>query len=743
MNFKLVSLFVTPPTFLLGDDSIGASVLPLFGSDVTNIFDRSISEASDILEYWLCQFIHSTDDHSDFSLIENLRTVKDYFLHIRHDTLYFSNYKEDIHPLLIRLSYKFPAIDHLSESVIDFHELSFPFDIANCLLSIIIDRSCVGQHSFQLRQLVSHAIVSQFDPSIQKIVDDIYYRMQQKIRLTIDYWDRNIFKGFFDSEAVHSMHLIYLLLDDIFSIAGGSLRYDSDLFLERTPLVRAICEASFSNKLTIQALYSDISDDWLFNFSQYLSLGEMHPPSDIKLSVQDILDSPKFLQFLMSCDFLSQDQLSLLKQTQSSFSDSFSFDFSWLSFSNFLGCEHTTFNNLFVNLLLNHICHVLNYRFFEAKPPISTLSDFSSLNTKILREYFLEEVKPTPFTFSDIDLLRQLSTPNSEYCKYFIKPFFDLSMFMISHCDPVDAKSIFYHELSLHTHEEWCFNTLFMMLLSNSSATLELPAHRVLSSTGISRVPLLIRLIKEEPQTFLFYFTQDWLKLNMLFTVDVSPYPSAFHFIVKNSPELLNSLIHNDIDASLIACYKFRHRLTIFHLLAKDNPQSFLNLLSNKPFLLSRMSSLFTSKDYTPLHYVVNSDESSFYNHVIAGTIPFRFILSLNSNYSSPSFLFWLAKKHPKVLFDLFVNHGVSTTFLSYFSDKNDDTIYHILAKYNPSTFSQLIKEGVLSVYFVGSLKNIARYHPFHALSKYNKPYIEDLLSNRILTASILNSFMD
>ena len=273
-------------TLLTNDKKLDAVILPLLSPISSAPPTISLNEACKKLKkiclYWAK---HTIKNQRKRSLSSN--NIETYFRLISENNLYREAYEETLSPMLIEIAEKLPN---------DTKDLSsLGSEILPPFLLAIEERTCLDQHRAALKEIVTQQITKNIDPPLHKILLMILDKMETQIKLTLRDWDRTVFKGYIETEPIHSKHIAILILDDLFKTAGGSLILEEDLLLARTNLGKDIYRECFRGKLTLSHLLSEGHENWRSYFAKQLSLGPNDLPSDTKLPLHDVVNSPNFL----------------------------------------------------------------------------------------------------------------------------------------------------------------------------------------------------------------------------------------------------------------------------------------------------------------------------------------------------------------------------------------------------------------------------------------------------------------
>ena len=684
-------------SFAFKNDMIPKMILPLLKINKTSLY-LTIGEASTILSHQLQEFLQETHADTPLQLESMIQTVKTYFQNVKNGTLYTCvHHTENIQKILITLSEYLLDTKSKSDLTIIYQEL----------FSAINELACVDDHAYNLNAILIYLSFSNFSVPIRKTLQYIYNKMDDQINSQLLSMDNHVFKGFYDLQSIHSLHFAHIILDDIFNIADGRYKLDSDILISRSHLATEIFKILFKDKLSLQHLLSENNVNWVFNFSEELSctslrMGQAH------ISFQELCKDTDFLNFLVRKEVFSEFQISILSEFD------FSGDLQPLYFikpiaqiSTDFGSEKTVYTPLFVELLLEFICDKISPQNHPSSlPPLSS----SIFPHKPIPEFILKKVltlfedssRPIFFSYDEISFAFQ--SKDSEFQQSFFKPYLPLTSLMIARCHPQDAKKIYKKWILPNASASWSHDCLLIMANTNE-ASIEQIGYKVLFlDEFISETypfPLINRIIYTNPSTVTV-----WLqKKNIL--------PKHFYRLSRSS--------------SLHALYKFHPK--VFHSWIKQN------LISIHDLKMARDSfhnSLF--------HWIASKDPELLEIWIEHGVITIKTLLK-NTNKTGNSVLDWLAKFHSHSL-ELWVQQNkISASDLVQIRNNLGNSVGHRLANFNPQTLELWLSEKRLSVRLLFSVKDIIEESIINCLMFYNLPTFVSLVERGIISVDDL--FLD
>ena len=783
MARKLLSFLNSTSCLTVIEDPLDSMVLPLLKS--SNIAILTLDEASHILEVAIRDYFSKcllTATPSDQVILRSNRDACiEYFDQLSKDELYDLDQSRDIYPVLIKIAEKL-QLNHSASTNVS--------DILDPLIYSILNRTCIDQHRSSLKSILTADIVQQFDPPLQPFIQLIYERMESQIALTLKDWSHTVFQGCVDIEPVHSEHIVRLFLDDIYGTAGGSLSSESDLIFTRTDIGRIICEAVFKDKLTLKHFFSNGSENWKESLAKQLSIGEAMPPSDFKLSTENLLQCPKFLNYLKATGALTDCDLTFLEATvDSSIEESIIFDFSWLSFSDAeIGNEFTLYNETFVNLLIHFIHETL---FSEPSNTVDRSSysenhgiDFS-IQDKLLHEYFLCTRPKTPFTYEQIK--HAFDQPcSSDYSKSFFIPYLRLSAFMLQNCDPQDAPRLFYEYISPNFDQSWAFDVLLHMSKWNLDSLKMIPFKDLLNLRSRDNKPFFDILIEDHPSTFQNFIYKGLIPLELFIHLctHVSDSHSLSWFIkemmtiisplLSSTPRVdgcivghqilparNNGVLHPRVDGCIVG-HQIQEGSTFLHLIAEMRPAFLivlfdLNIVSIKDLIQCKNSHQVSVFDFLCSRYPLasyeclaskpdilfflegnksfellvdlSSDSEQFIQLIKSGSLPQDYLQKVSCKESYLSFIEWLAYNRSELFFTLLSQELLSLDFLCSIKNDFGNTIFHNLIHESASLFLDfLINNPVIGteICFLTGHGNVTILHSF---ARYNGSFFKELVT--------------
>ena len=679
-------------------------VLPLFIDSKFNLPSISISDAIEKLRSYIRLYFKASSATISSDLSDK---IDFYFQSIKDKTLYTSDHLLEIEQLLCKIVRLISDCSDDSDLKLDGNSK----DLLLSLISAIDNQRCFDQHREELKRIAVNDLFTIFDLPIQKFVYFIFHKMESQIKLTFHSWDQNIFRGFADDEPAHSEHIAYILLDELFGIANGSIENESDVLLKKTQIGRSICYKSFLNKLTLEHLFSDGSDNWKLQLAKQLSVGSSSLDSDVKLSLLDILDSPLFLKFLFDNHFLtSSDYEKLTVATDPNHLDTVEFELPFLKYSDSLDHPEIVFNELFIEYLISYVYHQIHLHFgfnTQRHKLQNQLFDpiHPSIADKLINQYVLCISPKVPFSSSEIS--DALSSPvSSEYHLPFLKSFLRVSSLMISYCNPDDALDLFNAHLKNNVSKPWVFDCLCLMLTANPEAAIKIPLNTFLSvRNNLGDSAFHIATIRY-PEVFFFLVRSDWLTLDSLFSIENNKNETPIHWLSQYNPRLLLKFI-DSFDVSILSLANMKDFLgnTIFHWLPDHHPAVFSEMLIKGRVSIDLLNRTFNVYGLSPLFFLAICNPVSFCRLIIQGYLD---PLDMSEINQSPGITVFhhFATYNPKALHELIFHNYLTDLHLSSLLDIHGNPILHHLATFNPDILYDLIVKERFSLDFLSSLKD-------------------------------------
>ena len=761
---------------------ITSLILPLFQVSSVCKGDISFKQACAILYSSLKNYVidspyFAVEGPQDEGIYLKLKEINLYFDALSKGTLYSDHYQDLIHPLLIQIAYLFR--NNVSSQFLQSC-------ILPSLLESIISRECVDEHRYSLSKISSQRLLSCFDPPLRSIVQGLIRRMDSQISHVLRDWDNSVFKGFFDSQYVHYTHIVYMHLDALFGIAGGSLYKDTDIILDRNSLASEICKAVFKDKLTISHLLSEGHSNWLSYFANQLSIGGDSSLSDFSFSLNDLVNSPTFLSFIRLNGLLSSSQLDQLKQMTSptlDVNESCTLTLPWLYYSDELNNEQTVYNDLFVKLLISHIYLVLDsHRFtnataFTVSPENEPHVCEKSIQDRLISNYFLSFSPSIRFTYQEIHAEFLLEHDNPSKVHTFLKPFLNLSTLLSAYCEPSDVLELFQKYLFPNRHLSWSFDVLLMMVSSNLEAFLLLPFDQV-KLFNRNDIPFfhslvfqkgLLRELIEDQSTFLDFLKNGFISdpcspLHLLAAFEPNDIymlanadQSFFHTLCSINDNNQNSVIHAlsyehphvlikllEDNPSYVHYLKNIHNHignTVFHFLVMCSPESLMSLIKNNVIHYSSLCSFQNSKGFTPFTLLFDLYPVSLFRLLRSGHVSLKNINDLKFCKDESSLLYKFITLNPIYFCTLIQLKPSVLDQLSAIDESSLSTLFIDMAKFDGDILSQIINFIPSILPFLLNIFDDSKNSIFHFLAFSQPEYFSSFIRKGIVSVETLSRF--
>ena len=771
MVFKFLSVSSYSSFLELDAFTIGRTVLPLFKNRSFTPSKFSFEDACTHIKTWSIHFLKSEPDTENI-----LSLLYDYFNKLRSGTL-FAN-QDSLKPILISIADQLPPFD----SNLDSHSVSH---ILSPFLSTLQGMACLDQHRDELRSILTVSSFSCFDLPIRKFVHWAFNLMDEKINDILNSWSRSAFNGCPDEQSVHSKHILYLLLDDIFHIADGDYKTESDILISRTLLGEKICKRCFNDILSVDDLFSEGSVSWHEHLSRVLSIGVNAPFSSLKFTTQDLVDSPSFIRFLQKSGYLSNDQLTQLKKSADyNCSDDLKFEFSWLKFSNILSEEETVYSSQFSLLLIQFIYQTLHEPFdLSSVPSCESLSSSaveldSVIVNRLIDQYFLELSPKQPFSFSEIFEVMNVDSSSYVYHRPFLRPYIHLTTIMIGNCEASDVLDVFNNILFPLRNYSWSFDCLLLLFTINPVASSQLPLNLVstfknkkgftpLHSLALSNPDIFCNFICSSPDIlssfqsvldvdkntpfhllaiyspniFIQFVSHHISKLDVLGSFRNRFNHSVFHTVSIYNPSIFYLfLLKSSSSISNLYHFKGNNAVSPFHTMVHYNPDCFFKLFEHIPNFFELLTGSFSPNEYSIFHELAHHHGHLLKQLILDNYVCVDFLKThVNASLETPFHL--LACFYPDILFD--VKDCIPSSVLYNHLDCFKNSVLHFLAIHNGDTFLKFISHSSDLIPLISNLSNSFGVTPFKYLSQCHTEVFDSLMQSTVLHPFSLLSVLD
>ena len=674
-------------------------ILPLFQYYPIKAHSISLSSAISKIQSWVLFYY---DSHNDSFSSNTRNELSLYFHNLKNFNLYSTPYKDQLHPIIIQLSTLLPPFD-------DLQSTSALTDILDPLIYSITNRLCLDQHRSQLQSILGSHSFKQFDAPIRDILSLMYDRMFHIIHSTLSDWESNLLKGFVNYQRIHTEHLTFILLDELFNIAGGHLKSEKDLVLDKFYLTKEILWASFKDTLTLKNIFSESDvDDWKVYLAKQLSIGGDDRPFDCKLPLSSLLNAPHFLSYLFRHQHLDSIDYNTLKRiNDTSTLETLTFSLPWVFYTDDVDNPETRYNTLFVTILMQYIHESLTGNliptvFSKPKSPFFSTKDVrSSHRSQLVNQYFTHIQKREPFSYNDIKFALYSFRYRKGYTHSFLFHNLHVGRLMFIHCNPKDAKILF-NQFILHRQDFFIpYQTLSMMTHRNPEAIKAIGTKRVLSfimDRGEYFFSSSNELIPEICETI---FTLTSLNPSLIYELgnwkDHSG-NSFLHLLSCLSPTVFERFVESfPAQMNFFSIRTNSEKNSFWHILAFNNPKSFYRLLSKQLIPVDRLSSFLLYKLDNPIFHSLCAVNLSVFlefndkNH--------DFLLQIKSlrTHSGSTLFHWLAFYDPDIFLTLLeTKNSNACSIISSSHDERGHTAFNVLAEVHPSYLCYLIKENLL-----------------------------------------------
>ena len=675
-----MSLFFKKISFiqLSTQSSLDNVVLPL----ITVIHSHhilSIKESCLLLSEQLQAFLQQAHTDSPDELEVSIEKVKKYFEDVQAGTLFPSlAHSKQVQNILSTLA---SFLCEPNQDVgVDMHSLYGELFLA------IDERDCMDDHASNLNSLSVHLSAPLLPSLERKTLQYLQKKLLDLIRDQLLSLDLSTFKGFTDTESSHSVHITLIILDDIYKIAGGKHRNDTNMLIKRTHIAYDILRELFQGKLTIGNLLSTPESNWQTECARELSK-TAHYTGDIYTSILEFSESKNFLDYLFHKNFLTKEQRDLFKNPDHLYQEG-ALDFfkPFADVSSDINTERILYTPLFSEQLLSYIHEtILSQYFFE--PEIENSDDHFAYDPmpEILRKKIIKLfTHPSSITtFSYDEIFYAIGQKNTELKAPFLKPYISPVLLMIAHCDPKYARKIFKRWLLPYPDSHFTQSSLLLMANINHEAIhkigIDVLINPLFSYPKTCRT-LLQRLIFDTPSIVEALLRKDILHLKFLWKP--CPKYSPLHLLYTQHPKMLESWIKKNlipIDI-LIKSTDYNGR-SVLHWMAEVNP-SFLHLL------------------------VIN-------NYATPNTLIKVF------DFDDSSVAHWLARYGVDILNQWVQENYLSVHEICSLIDVCGRSVLHSLCQYNPQIVALWIKQCRLTVEEMMDCRDDMYRSCLHCIAQY------------------------
>ena len=681
----------------------GSIYLPLFMNESMAYVERSFEQACQILKSKTEEQLRKMDDQSNRSFLEE--KINEYFFQLSNNKLYPKGYESDIHPMLIKISL---ILTHSTKDE-DLKKVVMLFIVA------VANRKCLDEHRMQLNFILNNQMRQHFDPEIRPIVDVLYFRMEQQIKQTLQVWERRVFGEAMDSQSVHSDHIVCLILDDLFSIAGNSLQSEKDICISRTHLAREICYACFKGRLTVEHLLSEGRSDWKKHFASQLSLSMDAEPSEFKLSISDLMKSRDFLNYLTRKGVVSQSEILQLSKEP----DSFESD--WCTISTTDDLQEIRYHEKFSDHVVGYIFEVLS-DVLSLKPVSGNRQPYSfypieeGVKDRFVHQFFLENEPKKRFTYSEIKDAFFNHSFKSEYYHSFLRVGFHPRMLMIAHCDPRDVERIFNEFLLPNQEDNWTFETLTVMFKLNSEAALKLPIQQV-AQFRIGQWTVLHWLTLHQPDTLYLYMLNSSCPVSVVGNYKNPGGVSVLHYLSQFNAEYVYDFYING-DLSFDDLIRIQHdgqKISVLHCLASFNSNVVLKIIHHfrethsEEELRKIFDTVRTANGCTILHGVLKFFPDVFYEILKRGYLSKDVLFESTELCRADvgaTYLHWMIEA-PELCYRLFKEKYIVLEEDGFLVENNrGETFFYTLMDAEGTAFFDLIDDQYVMVNLLAKLRN-------------------------------------
>ena len=712
--------------------------MPIFQNLSLDQSKLTIEEAIEKLKYWILKYISEKEDLEEKDT-ETLVKAENYLEKIEKGTLYSYSYKEQIHPLLIKI------VENIELSYANEKEKGN--DKIKELLGIIENQQCIDQHRYELKNMLPLPCLKNFDQAIKKIIYNIAEKMTYQIEAEEENWSKTVLNGFHDEQSVHTKHMLYLILDELFGIAGGTLLKEKDILIKKTALNKKICENCFKNKLTLDHILSDGEDNWKESFAKQLSIGDGSRESDVKLTLYDLCKSKKFLAFLEEKGAITQDEINRMEEINESVED-IKINTELLKFSNIEGEEYVIYKEKFVELIIEYIYTELTRdliikekeKVLKNKEEDDTIIE-RKLEEKIIKQYFEGSQKKEPFTKEEIEKLIKEGNEKA-YTQIIIKPYLRLETFIIANCEEKSVVEIFDSILWKQKNQKWVMDCIMMMFTTNLKSGLKLDRDKVLQIRDEKGKTVWELLAEHYPETICRLIEADYINTEYIQNELEDTQKIILHIIAKYSPINIEGLIKRGyVDNTSLVKIRDRNESTLLHILEFYGGKNLTRLIEGgyiKPEDLNAKC----SQGFTVLHWMVVDNKNLLTKLIKDGYITTQILIN-SKDKKGNSVLHWIVKEHTEIIIDLIKEDYLKLEDLGKAKNIYGNSAIHLLGQINSDKFMELIKESKESARKILSIKNNENQTVMHCIAQYGPQHIETLIKEPFNLKDLMISVKD
>ena len=665
---------------------IGNTVLALFKNLVTEEASNTIEDSVHKIQNWIHAYLDS-NPKADTEENES-DTLKTYFEEIIQETLYEKKTKKEIHPLLIKIANTLLPIEEIQKK-------QFPNKTLDALITAIKTRQCFDEHKNALRQILIYKTKELIDKPLQPIVEEIYEKMERQINKIIHQWETSVFKGYIDDETVHSQHIIMMTLDDLYETSGGTLKDDIDTLIPRTNIAKEICKSCFHKKLTIKNLLSENEKSWKKNLAEQLSIGTGTNPSNIKLSINDLIESKAFLNHLIKKGALSKEELKRLKDINNQKGDYTStITGDLFTYTNTEEIQSIIYNEKLAARIIEYIDESINKNKELPKKSGQAIESRMKkidkrIKMKIIEQYFLQKKKKEKFTYDEIECGIGKET-NSEYFFPFLKPYLSVINLMIANCEKEIASKIFEEIIWPNKDRHWTFDCMLMMMVSNRSAFLKTPIEKWIVLRDKFENSLLHIVAEKFPNLLFDMLKKGELHPNLLKIGTNESHETPLHRLTEHHPEMIQQLIEiKGLKEIIMTCIN-NDGNTPLHFLAEHNGEMLYKMVIENKVTSRDLMKLKNNDNVHPLLIFAQSETGLLFDLIVRKKIT-NIQLEDSKKEMIYNLLFWITKYRINDVIELIKQHIISLETITQLKDSNGVTLTHLMSIWDPETIYKLI----------------------------------------------------
>lgn len=672
-------------------------VLPLLKINQIPI-EITTTETYSYLKRHLTNYLDKAYSDEPDKKVVLLGKVNNYFLDIQNNRLYEDKKDNQVVQILLKRLASF-MLKYQSDPSINLEE------IIQSLFTAINERACIDDHQNNLKGILIHISYFNEEAPIRKILQYLQVKMEEQIRLQLLSLDKNVFKGFWDRQTTHEIHIAKIILDKIFNIADGEYQSNKDILIPDTTFGSQVLKNLFEGKLTLQHLLSELDSGWRECFAMNLScstssIGPIH------ISAYDLKKSPKFVAYLAKKNNFTEAQVEILLNIDAVENDD---DLNFLkplaTINTDIGQESWIYTPLFAEQLVDYL-REKNEKSFSEKPltPItkkekSTPELIPENIQKKLMKLIATPEKSEKFSYEEIETAMQ--NQNSEYHQPFLKAYLHPIHLMITYCKAEDAMKVYTKWIVPNSKMLWAQDCLIMMCSVNMNAIhkigINILNNSLFKATN-GELLLIQRIALETPNLLNEWLEKKIISINFLNQLPDNIENSALHYLAHYHPSILKEWTDKDyieINELLLTRNKKGH--CIAHILSQFGIELIEKWLEQGQISMEKLLEIRSKEKISILHILAEHHSDILDKWFRSEKITFKTFMQIRDQYNN-SALFWLAKFKPEILYDWVKDGLINLQELLKLEETENFTLVSQIIVKNIEIIKQWMLEGKLKM---------------------------------------------